>query len=139
MKNINELFKLYRDVIPYLFFGVLTTLVNVCVYWALAHLLGAGVILSTILAWLCAVGFAYVTNRKWVFHSTAAGAPAIAKEIVSFFACRLFTGIVDWGCMFIFVELIGLNDVVIKILANVLVIVLNYIVSIRVIFRGDAK
>lgn len=60
----------------------------------------------------------------------------ILKEILSFFACRLATGVVDWGCMFIFVDLLHLNDVIIKAGANVLVIVLNYIASKLVIFKN---
>ncbi|MFR4063569.1 MAG: GtrA family protein [Mediterraneibacter faecis] len=59
----------------------------------------------------------------------------IGKERVSFFSCRLATGILDWACMFIFADLCGFNDVLIKCAANVLVIILNYVASKLVIFR----
>ena len=87
------------------------------------------------MAWICSVLFAYITNRKWVFHSEAMGSAAILKEMISFFACRLLTGVVDWLCMLIFVDLLYWNDMVIKIGANVLVIILNYVASKLVIFK----
>lgn len=125
----------YKDIIPYAIFGVLTTIVNMVVYWLAAHPLGLSVMVSTVIAWIAAVLFAYVTNRKWVFHSQVQGTKEIVQELVSFFACRLATGVVDWACMFIFVDLLHFNDVIIKAAANVLVIILNYIASKLVIFK----
>ena len=91
--------------------------------------------LSTIIAWIAAVLFAYITNRKWVFHSQAYGVVSIMKEIVSFFSCRLATGIIDWLCMYIFVDVLHANGVLIKFVANIIVIVLNYVASKLLIFR----
>ena len=130
MKNrVKYLFHKYKDILPYAIFGVLTTAVNIVVYWLTAPPMG------TVLAWVAAVLFAYVTNRKWVFHSEAKTPAEIGKEMVSFFACRLATGVVDWAAMFIFVDMLHLNDVVIKVAANVLVIILNYVASKLVIFK----
>lgn len=98
MKNrVKYLFHKYKDILPYAIFGVLTTAVNIAVYWLTAHPMGLSVMMSTVLAWVAAVLFAYVTNRKWVFHSEAKTPAEIGKEMVSFFACRLATGVVDWG------------------------------------------
>ena len=133
--DIKKLYEKYKDIIPYAVFGVLTTLVNIAVYWLMANPLGLGVMPSTIIAWIAAVLFAYITNRKWVFHSEANTRNEIIKEIISFFACRLATGVVDWACMFIFVDVLHLNDVVIKTAANILVIILNYIASKLIIFK----
>ncbi len=132
---IQKLFMKYWDTIPYLFFGVCTTAVNVVVYWMCAHPLHLKTMPSTIIAWLMAVLFAYVVNRKWVFHSEAHETKDICKEMISFFGCRLATGIVDWICMFVFVELLNANDVFIKMAANVLVFVLNYVASKFIIFK----
>lgn len=133
--NIRILFQKYRDVIPYLFFGICTTFVNIIGYWMMAYPLNCPTMFSTVIAWVMSVLFAYVTNRKWVFHSNASGLKYIFKEIISFFSCRLATGIVDLGCMWIFVDVLDYNDVVIKVLANVLVIILNYVASKLFIFR----
>lgn len=135
MISIKELYKKYSDLIPYLFFGVCTTIVNVGIYWLFSHLLKQKVMVSTVVAWVLAVFFAYITNRKWVFHSESSKPQEIFIEIVKFFSARIATGIVDWLCMFIFVDLINYNDVIIKALANVLVIFLNYVASRYVIFR----
>lgn len=133
--NPKKIMDKYRDVIPYLFFGVCTTLVNVVVYWVSAHLFGCQTMVSTVLAWILAVLFAYLTNRKWVFHSEASGTNEVFKELLSFFGCRLATGIIDLLCMYVFVDILKWNDVFIKFSANVLVIILNYIASKLIIFR----
>lgn len=132
---IKILMRKYWDVIPYLFFGVCTTAVNVVAYWLCAHPLRLKTMPSTVIAWFLAVLFAYVVNRKWVFHSEAHKAKAICREVVSFFGCRLATGVIDWLCMFVFVELLSVNDVFIKTAANMLVVVLNYVASKFVIFK----
>ena len=92
---------------------------------------------STVIAWILAVLFAYLTNRKWVFHSEADNSKAVLKEIGLFFAARLGTGVIDWASMFIFVDLMSFNDVVIKTLANIVVIILNYIASKFLIFKHN--
>lgn len=133
--GVKALYQRYKDIIPYGVFGVLTTLVNVAVYWLMAHLVNLPTMPSTITAWVAAVLFAYITNRKWVFHSEAHTRDEIIKEVSSFFACRLATGVVDWLCMLVFVDVLQFNDVVIKAIANLVVIILNYIASKAVIFK----
>ena len=132
---MRELYNKHKDLIPYLFFGVCTTVVNIAAYWLCAHALGMGVMTSTIAAWILAVLFAYITNRKWVFHSAARGMREIAKEIAAFFGCRITTGILDWLMMYVFVDRLHFNDVLIKTIANIIVIVLNYVASKLIIFR----
>ena len=65
--NIKNLWDKYRDILPYGVFGVLTTIVNIGTYWFFAHPVGGSVMVSTVLAWIASVLFAYLTNRKWVF------------------------------------------------------------------------
>lgn len=133
--KIKDLLNRYRDVIPYAFFGVCTTLVNMGVYWLCAHPAQLPVVPGTVIAWFLSVLFAYLTNRKWVFHSTAVTRREIRREIVSFYSCRIATGVVDWVCMFVCVDLLHMNDMVIKIAANIVVIVLNYFASKTVVFQ----
>ena len=134
-KNIEELIRKYQDVLPYLIFGVLTTVVNIISYWFMAHLLYLGVMVSTVIAWILSVLFAYITNRTWVFHSKTRGTQEIFREIVSFFSCRLATGVIDWGCMLVFVDVLGWWDLGVKVAANITVIVLNYLASKLLIFK----
>ncbi len=132
--NFKYLYEKYKDLIPYGIFGVLATAVNIGAYWISAHPLGIGVMPSTVIAWIAAVIFAYFTNRTWVFHSKVTGFGPVMKEMLSFFGCRLATGLVDYVIMFVFVELLHYNDVVIKVIANIIVIILNYVASKWFIF-----
>lgn len=133
--NLRKLLIQYKDLIAYGFFGALTTLVNIVAYWLCAHPLSMGTLPANVLAWVAAVLFAYVTNRKWVFHSQATGTREILRELVSFFACRLATGIMDWVIMFVCVDVLHFNDMVIKVLSNILVIILNFVFSKLLVFR----
>ena len=134
-----RLIRKYRDLILYAVFGVLTTLVNTVVYWLCAHPLGMPVVPSSVIAWFFAVLFAYLTNRKWVFHSEAETASEIAAEMASFFLCRIATGVLDWVLMYIFAEKMQLNDLAVKIAVNILVILLNYVASKLLVFRRRKK
>ncbi len=131
--------KKYKNVILYIVFGIATTLTNVIAYALCTQLLHLDVILSTCISWFIAVLFAYVTNKKWVFESDAYKKKDILKEISSFFACRLLTGLLDVFIMYVFVERLHFNDMIIKILSNFLVIVINYIASKLIIFNKEKK
>ena len=124
-----------KEIVAYLVFGVLTTLVNIVVYWLAAHPLGIKTVPSSVIAWIASVLFAYITNRIWVFHSETTGKSGIIREVAYFFACRLATGVVDWVFMYVTVDLLHFNDVWMKIIANVIVVILNYIASKLWIFK----
>ncbi len=130
-----NLFSKYKSVIFYVVFGVFTTLVNILTYYIMAHVLNLSTTISTIIAWILAVLFAYLTNRKLVFNSDSKNANDVIKELISFYVCRLITGFIDLACMFVFVDLLSFNDIIIKVMANVLVVVLNYVASKLIIFR----
>lgn len=135
MKQIRELLYRFRHEIWYLFFGACTTLVNFVVYLVSTRLLGLGTTAANGLAWLLAVLFAYVTNRRLVFESRASGAKEVGAELFRFMAGRVATGLMDIAIMYVSVDLLGANDVLMKILSNVLVIVLNYVISRLMVFR----
>jgi len=114
---------------------VCTTLINVIVYYISAHLLNISTIVATGIAWVIAVLFAYITNRKWVFQSHGCEGKSIAREILLFFTCRLFTGFLDLALMFVLVDCLRFNDLIIKFTANFMVIIINYIASKVIIFK----
>ena len=132
---VKELFKKYKDVIAYLFFGGVTTLVNIVVYYLCAHVIKLSTVPSTIIAWIVAVLVAYITNRKWVFHSKVKTFKEIFHEMMTFFECRIATGVLDLLIMYVFVDVLKLNDLVIKILSNIIVIILNYVLSKLIVFK----
>ena len=134
MNKLYDLFKKYKELILYLIFGVLTTLVNYISYLLLAPIFSTTTI-PTAIAWLISVLFAYFTNRKFVFESKVTGGKALLREMVSFFGARLFSGLLDVAVMWVFADIIGFNDKVVKLLSNVVVVVFNYIASKLIIFR----
>lgn len=133
--NKEDVQKNFKEIIAYLVFGVLTTLVNIVVYWVAAHPLGIKTVPSSIIAWIAAVLFAYVTNRIWVFHSETSGRSGILREMFYFFSARLATGVIDWVFMYVTVDMLSFNDVYMKVIANVIVVILNYVASKLLIFR----
>ena len=124
----------YKLVILYLAFGGLTTLVNIIIYLSLTKLLGIQYIVSNVIAWILSVLFAYVTNRIFVFASKGKGFIVILRECSAFIACRLFSGLVDTANMYLMIDLLHFNDLFIKIISNILVIIMNYVFSKRIIF-----
>ena len=129
MKNIIQKNK---EIIMYLVFGVLTTVVNIVVYYIFSNLLHMNYLFSNAMAWFLSVLFAYVTNRKYVFDSKN---NQIIKEAISFFGSRLATGIIDMMLMWFLVNFNIVNDVVAKVVVNVIVVILNYILSKLVVFK----
>ena len=132
--NLSELLRRYKSQILYLSFGGCTTLVNVAVYGLCAHGASLSTTLSTVIAWVASVLFAYFTNRTWVFESRASTAPDVLREMGYFFLCRLATGVLDLAIMYVCVDRLGLPDMPVKLLSNVVVIVLNYVASKLFIF-----
>lgn len=134
MEKIKELLVKYRELILYLMFGVLTTVVNYVSYLIFAPLFETTTI-PTVIAWVLSVVFAYFTNRVWVFQSHAKGAAALFREVLSFFGARLLSGVIDVGIMWVFADRMGLNDKIVKLASNVFVVIFNYVASKLVIFR----
>ena len=134
MERLRELFIKYRELLSYLFFGVLTTVVNYVSYLLLAPFFGTTTI-PTAIAWVLSVAFAYLTNRRWVFRSQAKGAAAILREAGSFVGARLSSGVIDVGIMWVFADRLGFNDKLVKLASNVFVVIFNYIASKLIIFR----
>ena len=132
--NLSELLQKYKSQLLYLFFGGCTTLVNVAVYGLCAHLANLSTTLSTAIAWFVSVLFAYLTNRTWVFDSQARAAGDILREMGSFFLGRAATGALDMAVMYVCVDRLGLPDMPVKLLSNVVVIILNYVVSKLFVF-----
>lgn len=132
---MKALFFKYKELILYVFFGGLTTLVNWGMYWFLNDLVQIHYLWATVLAYISSVLFAYVTNRIWVFESKVHGVKGILTEMGKFFLSRGVTFLLDLLCMYIGVDLLRVNDKMMKLLANVIVIVVNYILSKLFIFR----
>jgi putative flippase GtrA len=128
-----------REVAAYLVFGALTTAVNIAVYAALTRGAGLDYLWSNVVAWLVAVAFAFVTNKLWVFESRSKAPRVLAYEAGTFLSTRLLSGVLDMGMMFALVTAAHAPDLPSKVLVNVVVVVLNYLFSKRIVFRRRAS
>ena len=142
-----KFYKKHKEIINYIIFGGLTTIVNYAVY-ALLDLALSGadfestvrVAISNIAAWICAVAFAYITNKIWVFESKSWKANIVLKECGSFVASRLATGVLDMVMLPLLVswgldqEILGITGAWAKLIINIVVIILNYILSKFIVF-----
>jgi putative flippase GtrA len=136
---MKELWDKYKDAIPYLFFGVLTTLVNIGLFALFAYPLHWNYQIANVVAYFLSVIFAYVTNKLWVFDSHTTTMKAFWLEMGSFFLFRAASWVIDQGTMTIGVTLLGQSKIIVKVIANVVVIALNYIFSKFIIFRKREK
>ncbi len=145
-KPIRDLYYKYEEKWLYLFFGVLTTAVSFITAGIAKSLLesagmgkGAVSILSTAISWVFAVTFAYVTNRLWVFESKAKGAKEITAEAASFYGGRVFTFFTEMAMMWLGYSRLHINYWVTKVAANVIVLILNYVISKLFVFRNKGE
>jgi putative flippase GtrA len=119
--------------------GALTTLVNIIAYFSLNELGGIQYLASNVMAWSISVLFAYVTNRIFVFTSQGKGLVSIIRECLKFIGCRLFSGLVDTTTMYMMIDLLHFNDLLVKVIANIIVIILNYGLSKEVVFQDKGQ
>ena len=113
------------ELVSYLLVGVATTLVNYVAYFLATRMAGLSVMAGTWVAWVIAVAFGYVANKLFVFKTHCPDTGALLREAGSFFAMR----------MFLLVEVLHLNDLAMKLLVNIVVIILNYVFSKLFIFK----
>jgi putative flippase GtrA len=120
----------HRYILLYLIFGVFTTVVNYIVYISVSYVFRfQTTAIPNIIAWVVAVLFAYFTNRKWVFESKLSGFRVCILEFLKFSASRLTSLAVETAILFVFVDYLGFSNLVTKILANIFVVIMNYVLG----------
>jgi len=124
-----------KEIFNYLLFGGLTTLVNIVTYFVCATLAGMDYKIATTIAWIVSVLFAYFTNKKYVFNSQPTSFAHALKEFFYFMGFRVLSYFIDIASMVVLIEWLGINDLVSKIIANVIVVVVNYFASKYIIFK----
>lgn len=131
---MKKLIQKNKEVIMYLIFGVLTTLVNIVVYYILNDLLHIHYMVANVIAWIASVLFAYITNRKYVFESNG---DSIIQEFSKFVGARLSTGLMDMVVMWLLIDVLHTNSMLAKIISNVLVVISNYVLSKLFVFKKE--
>lgn len=130
-----SIFEKYKALILYGIFGVTTTIINVVSY-ALMLLIGINVQVAVVVSWLLAVIVAYLTNRVWVFNSGASTNIELLREFISFMLARLATLIVEMLIIWFGVQLLDQDPIIWKIIDNIVVIILNYVISKLIVFKN---
>lgn len=145
---IRKLYYKYKEIIRYVFFGVMTTVVNFAVYWLFNRLIGEELYLvNNVIAWVVAVAFAYITNKLWVFDSKSLKPGVLLREIGGFVAARLFSLGVEEGGLWLLVDKLRFDKysfnissfnvtgkLIAKVILAVIVVILNYFFSKFIIF-----
>ena len=135
LRIFEPFYKKHKEVLMYLLFGGLTTVVSIVTFAFFTQVMGMNELVANVLSWILAVLFAYVTNRTWVFESTADTKAGIIKEMASFFGGRLATLLVEEGIIAVFITWLGFPAMPVKIAAQVIVILLNYVISKLFVFK----
>ena len=139
MKKLILLFQKYKEVIMYLIFGVLTTLVNIITYYFCTRLFDLNEYGSNVVAWIISVLFAFVTNKLFVFEDKDKNWRAILKQSLSFFAFRLVSLGIDMGSMYGMISILKWNDLIAKVIVQVVIIIVNYVFSKFLVFNRRKK
>ena len=149
MMKIKDLLYKYKELITYVIFGGLTTLVNFVAFYVVTQILGEDLyLINNAIAWVVSVVFAYVTNKLFVFESKSWNLKLVAKESVEFVGARVFSFLIEEGGMLLFVSVLGFGEIsfnifgftitgqlIAKLILAVIVVIMNYFFSKFIIFR----
>lgn len=150
---IKRLWKKYRELISYIFFGVLTTVVSLVSFKICDLLLGESLyLISNIISWVIAVVFAYITNKLWVFESKSCETGVVLRELAGFFSSRLFSLAVEEAGLWLMIDICNMGSVkwnifsfiingnmIAKLIMQVVVVILNYVFSKLIVFKKSKK
>lgn len=134
LRVFNGIYKKNKEVLLYLFFGVLTTVVSIVVFALCNVTLGINELVSNVISWIVSVAFAFFTNRIWVFAAPTKTASEFVRQLISFYGGRVLTLVLEEAIILIFVTMLGMPSMVIKLVAQVIVVVGNYIISKIIVF-----
>lgn len=135
IQKLRSLLVKYWDILTYLVFGVLTTVVNYAVYLPIYNFCGISAAVSNMIAWVVAVAFAFLTNKPFVFHSHDWSAQTVLPELTKFVSCRIASGALETVILFLSVDCMNWNGNIWKLVTQVLVIIINYVGSKLLVFR----
>ncbi len=137
LKKLADWYRAHKEGMRYLVFGALSTVLNIVVFAICAKLARLSTTISNTIAWIAAVLFAYVTNKIYVFNSKTTGIKDLVREILSFFGARIATLVLETAFLWVVIDKLGFNDIFMKIISNIIVIILNFVFSKIFIFKKE--
>lgn len=138
LRIFEPFYKKHKEVLMYLLFGGLAFFLNLFLFWLFVTAMGMNELIGNVFCWIICVTFQYITNRTWVFDGRTNGAAAFLRQMASFFAARLATLAMEEVILLIMITILHLPDMPVKLFAQVVVIVFNYIFSKVFVFRKKA-
>lgn len=139
MNKLIDLFKKYQEIIIYVIVGGLTTVVNFVVFYLCKITIGTNTVLrmniSNFIAWVIAVLFAFVANKLYVFNSKSLEKTLVLKEFSGFVAARVFSLGAEVVIMNVGILMLMIPDMICKLFAQVVIVVMNYFFSKFIIFK----
>ena len=130
IREFRPFYDKYNEVVNYLVFGALAFVVSVLTYVFFSELLKLNVLVANVFSWIITVYFAFFTNRKYVFHSDE----NYLRQILGFYQGRLLTLAIEEAILYVFIKKLAFNNVGVKICAQIIIIILNYVISKFLVF-----
>ena len=125
----------HREVLLYLFFGGLTTVISIAGFAFCVYAAGIDALISNVISWILAVLFAYITNSIWVFRAKPRNIRERFSQMAGFYGGRVATLVMEEAVLLIGIRFLGFPDLPVKIAAQVLVLVGNYLISKLLVFK----
>jgi len=139
IKNIKKWILEHQKIISYAVIGGFTTIVSYVSFYLFSYVIGIEVNIANIISVIAAVIFAYVGNKFFVFHSHCETSQGLWREMLTFFLSRAATIVLEIAGVFILATLIGLGNMLSKVLASIIVVILNYVISNRYVFKKNEE
>ena len=127
--------KQIKELLLYGICGALTTILDIGIFWVLANVINLHYLFANAIAWILAITFSFLTNKYFVFESRSFSRKVWVKEATEFFGARGLSCVIDMGGMFLMVSILGINKNYAKLIINVMVTIINYILSKFWIFK----
>ena len=124
-----------KEAILYVFFGGLATVISISSFWLCTDVFNWHYNIAQIISWICAVAFAFFTNKFFVFERKEKNAAVMVRESVSFVVMRLISGVLEWGIIYLMVEVWHTNELLAKTVGTIFVIIANYFASKFLVFK----
>ena len=135
IERIRAFYGKYREGISYVFWGDMTTLVSYVSYFLFSRGFHLDEMIANALAWVCGATFSFVVNKIFVFRSAGWSPSVLFPEIWKYVSARIFAFVLDMAIMYVGVKVLHIYDLIVKIAANVIVVIVNYVLSKFLIFR----
>ena len=137
LRLFNPFYKKHKQVLLYLLFGGVAFFLNLILFFLFVNRIGINELVANAIAWLICATFQFFTNRTWAFNGVTDNKGDLVKQIISFYGSCLFTLILEEIIIAVFITWLGFNTTIVKLVAQVVVIVLNYILRKFFVFKKN--